>query len=70
MSPCRSASNQEPKAPLAEPDSESPASELPPSEIAAGDEEVVNEGDEAKKPKAEGEEDEARNTDVCPWEDE
>lgn len=68
MSPCRSASNQEPKAPLAEPDSESPASELPPSEIAAGDEEV--EGDDAKKPKAEGEEDEARNTDVCPWEDE
>lgn len=54
--------NQEPKAPLAEPDSESPGSEVPPSE-------PNRDGKEEKKP-SEGEDDEAKNDDVCPWEDE
>lgn len=49
-----SCSQQEPLAPLAEPDSESPASELPPSEPIA---EVEIES-------------EAKSNDVCPWEDE
>ncbi|XP_050304504.1 regulator of G-protein signaling 11 isoform X2 [Anthonomus grandis grandis] len=61
------------KAPLAEPDSESPASELPPSEITLTEGEnagaAAAEGEQASKVK-EGEEDEGRNTDVCPWEDE
>lgn len=52
---------QEPKAPLAEPDSESPGSEVPP--------EPNREGKEEKKP-SEGEDDETKNDDVCPWEDE
>lgn len=47
-------SQQEPLAPLAEPDSESPASELPPSEPIT---EVEIET-------------EAKSNDVCPWEDE
>lgn len=55
------ATNQEPKAPLAEPDSESPGSEVPP--------EPNREGKEEKKP-SEGEDDEPKNDDVCPWEDE
>ncbi|KAG5890629.1 hypothetical protein JTB14_020333 [Gonioctena quinquepunctata] len=46
--------SQEPLAPLAEPDSESPASEFPPSE--PGDQ-LEGEG-------------EAKSNDVCPWEDE
>ncbi|KAJ8958383.1 hypothetical protein NQ317_002482 [Molorchus minor] len=49
-------SNREPLAPLAEPDSESPASEFPPSETG-----------EAVEGEGEGE---AKSNDVCPWEDE
>ncbi|XP_045474798.1 regulator of G-protein signaling 7 isoform X15 [Harmonia axyridis] len=50
----------EPLAPLAEPDSESPASELPPSEVA----------EEVAVAAAVGDDAEARSNDVCPWEDE
>jgi hypothetical protein len=46
--------SQEPLAPLAEPDSESPASELPPSEPVTEVEADT----------------EAKSNDVCPWEDE
>ncbi|XP_066248260.1 regulator of G-protein signaling 7 isoform X1 [Euwallacea similis] len=70
VSPSILITRQEPKAPLAEPDSESPASELPPSEIVApGDLESSDEPKEDKK-HGDGEEDEANNADVCPWEDE
>ncbi|KAJ8937019.1 hypothetical protein NQ314_012101, partial [Rhamnusium bicolor] len=47
--------SQEPLAPLAEPDSESPASEFPPSEPG-----------ECAEGEGEGE---AKSNDVCPWED-
>ncbi|CAG9761083.1 unnamed protein product [Ceutorhynchus assimilis] len=76
--PSISITMQEPKAPLAEPDIESPATELPPSEMPVTNEDVALaecvtdcENDEATTVKpSEGEDDEARNTDVCPWEDE
>ncbi|KAF7281017.1 hypothetical protein GWI33_005248 [Rhynchophorus ferrugineus] len=63
-------SRDEPKAPLAEPDSESPASELPPSEIAI-EEDATPVTEQTPKPTPDsGEDGEARSNDVCPWEDE
>ncbi|XP_030746134.1 uncharacterized protein LOC115874968 [Sitophilus oryzae] len=72
VSPLAGPSKGEAKAPLAEPDSESPASEMPPSEIAAEEEHGKAQGkEETKKRKSEtGEGDEAKSNDVCPWEDE
>ncbi|CAH0555392.1 unnamed protein product [Brassicogethes aeneus] len=56
----------EPLAPLAVPDSESPASEVPPSEIS----EEVPEAAESTTTSAGDGEVEAKSNDVCPWEDE
>ncbi|CAG9860594.1 unnamed protein product [Phyllotreta striolata] len=61
---------QEPMAPLAEPDSESPGSELPPSEVG----EMLEREQEVEQGECEGqvaqEQGEAKANDVCPWEDE
>ncbi|XP_060527624.1 regulator of G-protein signaling 11 isoform X2 [Cylas formicarius] len=62
--------SQEPMAPLAEPDSESPASELPPSEIVATAGEEQEEDGDFNKAKEGKEVGEAKSNDVCPWEDE
>lgn len=63
---------QEPLAPLAEPDSESPGSELPPSEVgeildAEREHELEQEVETQVTQEEHGE---AKSNDVCPWEDE
>ncbi|KAL1494809.1 hypothetical protein ABEB36_010345 [Hypothenemus hampei] len=64
--------NEEGKAPLAEPDSESPASELPPMEIPdeTTDDNALLLPPDREQAESVTEDSEARNTDVCPWEDE
>ncbi|CAH1104304.1 unnamed protein product, partial [Psylliodes chrysocephalus] len=62
---------QEPLAPLAEPDSESPGSELPPSEVgeildAEREHELEQEVETQVTQEEHGE---AKSNDVCPWED-
>ncbi|XP_019762255.2 regulator of G-protein signaling 11 isoform X1 [Dendroctonus ponderosae] len=57
-----------PKAPLAEPDCESPGSELQPSEVIAHADSSSSEVRTGSKHEVEV--DETKNTDVCPWEDE
>lgn len=56
------------KAPLAEPDCESPGSELQPSELIPDADAAASKSGDDSKPEAEV--DEAKNSEICPWEDE
>ncbi|XP_050501457.1 regulator of G-protein signaling 9 isoform X1 [Diabrotica virgifera virgifera] len=61
---------QEPLAPLAEPDSESPGSEIPPSEFGEALEAEAGEAENDQNQDQEQDQAEAKSNDVCPWEDE